>query len=374
MALAKQDCGEQCHPGQRRPANLLKAGKEEVATDLKNRPGVVQMAARDVMTAKVLSVNVDTTLREIAKVLVANGISGVPVLDNDGCPVGMVTERDLIALNASGERDTGQEWWLAKLAEGEPLPPHFLNDIGHPELKARDVMASPVVAVTEDTELSEIARLFIEYRIKRVPVVRNGRAVGIVSRADLVRRMAEDTVAQTPISHRGGLLSEVIASIEEQFTRPRSFATKREEPRSTPITADSLRNLAEDFGHQKAYQEEQKRRAAADRRKLFVNDLIEQHIGDQSWQEILRRAQSAAEAGQKELLLMRFPCELCSDGGRAINAGDAEWPATLRGTAAELFLHWKRDLKPNGFQLVAQVLDFPGGVPGDIGLTLIWGE
>ena len=53
MALAKQDCGEQCHPGQRRPANLLKAGKEEVATDLKNRPGVVQMAARDVMTAKV---------------------------------------------------------------------------------------------------------------------------------------------------------------------------------------------------------------------------------------------------------------------------------------------------------------------------------
>jgi hypothetical protein len=81
----------------------------------------------------------------------------------------------------------------------------------------------------------------------------------------------------------------------------------------------------------------------------------------------------AADKGQKDLLLLRFPCELCSDEGRAINSSLPEWPETLRGEAAEIYLHWERDLKPKGFHLVAQVLDFPGGKPGDIGLTLGWG-
>jgi len=72
--------------------------------------------------------------------------------------------------------------------------------------------------------------------------------------------------------------------------------------------------------------------------------------------------------------MLRFPNQLCSDGGRAINIADPCWPAMLRGEAAELYLRWEQELKPEGFRLSAHVLDFPGGMPGDIGLFLVWGE
>jgi hypothetical protein len=73
-------------------------------------------------------------------------------------------------------------------------------------------------------------------------------------------------------------------------------------------------------------------------------------------------------------MLLRFPSQLCSDGGRAINVTEPDWPATLRGEAAEIYLRWERHLKPHGFHLTARVLEFPGGMPGDIGLFLSWGQ
>jgi hypothetical protein len=72
-------------------------------------------------------------------------------------------------------------------------------------------------------------------------------------------------------------------------------------------------------------------------------------------------------------LLLRFPSELCSDGGRAINVAEPGWPATLRGEAAEIYLHWERELRSRGFGIAARVLEFPGGLLGDIGLFLTWG-
>jgi len=72
-------------------------------------------------------------------------------------------------------------------------------------------------------------------------------------------------------------------------------------------------------------------------------------------------------------MLLRLPSQLCSDGDRAVNAPRADWPKTLRGEAAEIYLRWERDLKPHGFGISARVLDFPGGMPGDIGLFLVWG-
>jgi hypothetical protein len=62
-----------------------------------------------------------------------------------------------------------------------------------------------------------------------------------------------------------------------------------------------------------------------------------------------------------------------SDGGRAVNAPRADWPKTLRGEAAEIYLRREHDLKPHGFGIAARVLDFPGGMPGDIGLFLVLG-
>jgi len=97
-------------------------------------------------------------------------------------------------------------------------------------------------------------------------------------------------------------------------------------------------------------------------------------VSDETWQGLLHRARQAAEAGEKECLLLRFPNELCTDGGRAIDVAEESWPTTLRGEAAELYLRWERELKRRGFRLSAGVLEYPGGMPGDIGLFLAWGE
>src|SRR5208282_1355932 len=117
------------------------------------------MKASDVMTDAVVSVRPDTPTSQVARLLLDNGISAMPVVDSDGAPVGMVSEGDLIGRDEAART-------------------------------ARDIMSAPVVTVGEETEVGEIARLLAAHRIKRVPVVRDGRIIGIVSRADLLRALA----------------------------------------------------------------------------------------------------------------------------------------------------------------------------------------
>jgi CBS domain-containing protein len=102
----------------------------------------------------------------------------------------MVSEGDLIGRDDS-DREARLDWWLTLLAEGETLNPAFLASIHSPERRARDVMTAPVVTIGEETEIDEVARLLTAHRIKPVPVLHDGRIVGIVSRADLVRALAE---------------------------------------------------------------------------------------------------------------------------------------------------------------------------------------
>jgi CBS domain-containing protein len=145
------------------------------------------MNARDVMTRDVASVASDTPMRKIAALLLEKRISAVPVVDGSGAPIGMVSEGDLTG-RSEAEREARQDWWLMILAEGEPVNPEFLASLSYPT--ARDIMSAPAITVGEETSLEEIAELLTTHRIKRVPVVRDGRIVGIVSRADLVRALA----------------------------------------------------------------------------------------------------------------------------------------------------------------------------------------
>lgn len=71
-------------------------------------------------------------------------------------------------------------------------------------------------------------------------------------------------------------------------------------------------------------------------------------------------------------MLLQFLSQLCIDGGRVINVAEADWPVSLRGEPAGLYLRWERDLKTRGFTLSARVVAFPEGKPGDIGLFLGW--
>ena len=147
------------------------------------------MNARDVMSKPAVSVRPDTPTREIARLLLDKHISAVPVVDNDGAVVGIVSEGDLIRPERAA-RAAWRQSWLEILSEGEPLAPELLAWLHSPNHTARAVMAAPAITVSEDAELGEIARVLVTHQIKRMPVVRDGRVTGIVARDDLLRALA----------------------------------------------------------------------------------------------------------------------------------------------------------------------------------------
>ena len=326
------------------------------------------MLARDVMTKEVVTVHPNTPVPEIARLLLARRISAVPVVDDGDAPIGMVSEGDLIGRAAPDPAPRG-DWWLALLAEAVEAPP---PEVGG--LVAQQVMSSPVVTVTEDTDLAEIARLIARFRIKRVPVVRQDRLVGIVSRADLLRGFA--TAAPAPTRQaQTGLIGQVFAELDRGLHHahpPAPPASDR--PTASEATAARFEAMAKAFKTERLKAEEARLEAEAERRRERAAALGGQHLLDEAWQGLLERAAEAARRGETEFLMLRFPSQLCSDGGRAVNVPEPTWPATLRGEPAELYLRWEREMKPHGFALTARVLDYPGGMPGDIGLFLTWAE
>lgn len=117
------------------------------------------VTARHIMTKQVVSTKPSCKVQEVTRVLYHHGISGLPVLDDQQRVIGMVTEADILG------RTTGQD-------------------------AVQDIMSAPAHTVSEDTPLQEIAALLTEKKIKRVPVVCEGKLVGVISRADIVRALA----------------------------------------------------------------------------------------------------------------------------------------------------------------------------------------
>jgi CBS domain-containing protein len=144
------------------------------------------MNASDVMTKNVVTVGPETPTRTVAKLLLENGFSAVPVIDDKGAAIGMVSESDLITSEIRSLAPR-RGWWLELLAEGEDLATEFVDYLKAVDRPVREVMTAPVITVAP---VEAIAEMLQARNIKRVPVVRDGRVVGIVSRADLVRALA----------------------------------------------------------------------------------------------------------------------------------------------------------------------------------------
>jgi CBS domain-containing protein len=131
------------------------------ATHSPKHEGVCSMIARDIMTSKVCTIPPEASAKEVAQLLSEKRISGVPVVDSNDKLIGIVTEADIISkVNREG-------------------------------LSVADIMSHEVITVEEEAPVGEIATLLTERKIKRVPVVRNGKVVGIVSRADIVNAVAQ---------------------------------------------------------------------------------------------------------------------------------------------------------------------------------------
>lgn len=163
-------------------------------------PARVRLEAKDVMTSPVITVDPQTPVKEVARLLLTHHISGVPVV-SEGKLVGIVTEADLLYK----ERPDTEEGGLLRLLRRGQVAEAERKAEG---LVARDVMTSPVVTITESTPLREVAALMARRQINRVPVVRGDQVVGIVSRADVLRALvrADDELKEAV---RRALLEEL---------------------------------------------------------------------------------------------------------------------------------------------------------------------
>ncbi|MCG6659361.1 CBS domain-containing protein [Halomonas campisalis] len=148
------------------------------------------MRAADVMTPNVITVSPEADVQEIARLLLDNNISALPVVDDDQKVLGIVSEGDLMRRVENGTQRR-KSWWL-QLFEGSN-PSEYVKTHAR---KAREIMTPDPVTVGEDQSLREIAKLLEKRHIKRVPVVRDGRLVGIVSRANLLRGFSAEAEAE----------------------------------------------------------------------------------------------------------------------------------------------------------------------------------
>ncbi len=169
------------------------------------------MKAQDVMTSPPITVTPDTPVIDVAALLIDRHISAVPVVDASGRAVGIVSEGDLLRRGEIGtERQRSQ--WLELLLDRSVQAADFSKAHG---LFARDVMTREVISVSPDTDLGEIARILEQRRIKRVPVVRDGVPVGIVSRANLLRGLVASTRGASPPKSGGDL--ELRTALEDRL-------------------------------------------------------------------------------------------------------------------------------------------------------------
>jgi len=153
------------------------------------------MQARDIMSANVATVRPDTEVSEIAKHLLARNISALPVVVDRDKVVGIVSEGDLMR-RSENETERQPSWWIRMFAEPQDRARDYVKSHG---LHAREIMSRNVISVAEDASLAQIAETLEKNHIKRVTVLRDGKLVGIVSRANLLQGLVA-AGAKTPVT------------------------------------------------------------------------------------------------------------------------------------------------------------------------------
>src|SRR5690554_6234285 len=173
------------------------------------------MLAEDIMVREVATVTEGTQVEDIARLLLERRISAVPVVSTSGEVVGIVSEGDLMR-RAEIKTEKQSSWWLSLLLTDTDRATNYIKSHGR---GAKDVMSTPVVTIDPQASLNEIAEILEKRSIKRVPVLRDGRLVGIVSRANLLRGLAAHVPAQP----------ESVSRASDQVIRDQLLDTLRNE-------------------------------------------------------------------------------------------------------------------------------------------------
>jgi CBS-domain-containing membrane protein len=180
------------------------------------------MNASDVMTSNVITVRQDAPVRDAIRLMLDHGISGLPVTDDSGRMVGILSEGDLLR-RAEMQTERQHSRWLEFLLGPGRLADEYTHTHGR---KVGEIMTKDIVSVVEDTPLAEIVRLMERYDVKRLPVRCGGALVGIVTRADLMRALAK-LVDQSPTSTSGDdeIRKRLLAELERTAWAPLGSVT-----------------------------------------------------------------------------------------------------------------------------------------------------
>jgi CBS domain-containing protein len=184
------------------------------------------MKASDVMTKRVISIEADAPIMAAVRLMLQNRISGLPVVGRKGELVGMVTEGDFLRRSEIGTQRHRNRWLEFLVGPGR-LADEYVHASGR---KVEEVMTREPITVTEDTPLDEAVGLMERHRIKRLPVVRDGKLVGIVTRANIMHALvslATGTKA-APAGDDVAVREQILAEIKRQSWAPLANVTVRE--------------------------------------------------------------------------------------------------------------------------------------------------
>jgi hypothetical protein len=138
------------------------------------------------------------------------------------------------------------------------------------------------------------------------------------------------------------------------------------------LRPEDLKRIASDSELEKMQEENREKREKEEVALELRDAFMAREVQPEAIERINAAIRIAAERGHHQLQVMTFPCSYCKDGGRRINIGDPEWPGTLQGFAKKGYEFFEHELRPLGFKLGAEIISFPGGMPGEVGLFLRW--
>ena len=169
----------------------------------------------EIMTRDVVTIPPETSVRDVARLLCGKRVSGLPVVDAGGTLVGIVSESDLMAHAAAiGEPDVPHRaWWTALFVDNAALARNYAKTHGH---TAEDVMSTNLQTIGEQDSVAEVARIMGQHKIKRLPVMRDGQLVGIVTRADLLKILAGSAPSRAGAPSDDAILASLLATLRAQ--------------------------------------------------------------------------------------------------------------------------------------------------------------
>jgi hypothetical protein len=149
-------------------------------------------------------------------------------------------------------------------------------------------------------------------------------------------------------------------------------ATKNPDPNAAPPTAEELRMSLLKMEMEKASEAQKAKEVEQKKLAVFTAEFLGKQVSEDEIAMVRRLVMNAVRDGKFEAMVYSFPSDLCNDGGRAINSGDPNWPDTLQGKAKEFYERYQAIGKPSGYKMKAMIINFPGGIPGDVGFFLNW--